>query len=159
MISIFFANSRSSASNFKSFSWSLEQFFLTVGQNDFGNKIPFLRIFWLISRFGFQMRIEAYYHLFRFIVHYFGIQNPMTKMFYQPVLFYFLLLISSIQSFDFLKLWILCFKLKIHIHNGAKSLVIWTCIWILILYPTSLQFLSKILGLFRLIQFIKGMMI
>ena len=30
------------ASNFKSFSQSLEQFFLTVGQNNFGNKIPFL---------------------------------------------------------------------------------------------------------------------
>ena len=35
-----FANSWPSASNFKSFSWSLEQFFLTVGQNNFGNKIP-----------------------------------------------------------------------------------------------------------------------
>ena len=30
------------ASNFKSFSPSLEHFFLTVGQNYFGNKIPFL---------------------------------------------------------------------------------------------------------------------
>ena len=37
-----FANS---ASNFKSFSRSLEQFFLTVGQNNFGNKIPFLTFF------------------------------------------------------------------------------------------------------------------
>ena len=35
-----FANSWSSASNFKSFSRSLEQFFLTVDQNNFGNKIP-----------------------------------------------------------------------------------------------------------------------
>ena len=35
------ANSRPSASNFKSFSRSLEQFFLSVGQNNFGNKIPF----------------------------------------------------------------------------------------------------------------------
>ena len=34
------ANSQPSASNFKSFSRSLEQFFLTVGQNNFGNKIP-----------------------------------------------------------------------------------------------------------------------
>ena len=34
-----FENSRPSASNFKSFSQSLEQFFLTVGQNNFGNKI------------------------------------------------------------------------------------------------------------------------
>ena len=33
-------NSRPSASNFKSFSRSLERFFLTVGQNNFGNKIP-----------------------------------------------------------------------------------------------------------------------
>ena len=30
---------------FKSFSWSLEQFFLTVGQNNFGNKIPFSPFF------------------------------------------------------------------------------------------------------------------
>ena len=35
------ANSRPSVSNFKSFSQSLKQFFLTVGQNNFGNKIPF----------------------------------------------------------------------------------------------------------------------
>ena len=34
-----FANSRPSASNFKSFSRSPEHF-LTVGQNNFGNKIP-----------------------------------------------------------------------------------------------------------------------
>ena len=38
-----FANSRPSASNFKSFSQSLKQFFLTVGQNNFVNKIPFFR--------------------------------------------------------------------------------------------------------------------
>ena len=36
-----FANSRPSTSNFKSFFLSLEQIFLTVGQNNFGNKIPF----------------------------------------------------------------------------------------------------------------------
>ena len=35
-----FAYSRPSASNFESFSQSLEQFFLTVGQYNFGNKIP-----------------------------------------------------------------------------------------------------------------------
>ena len=40
-----FENSRSSASNSKSFSRSLEQFSLRVGQNNFGNKIPFLSIF------------------------------------------------------------------------------------------------------------------
>ena len=38
----YFENSRPSASNFKSFSRSLEQFFLTIGQNNSGNKIPFL---------------------------------------------------------------------------------------------------------------------
>ena len=38
----YFANSQPSASNFKSFSRPLEQFFLTVSQNNFGNKIPFL---------------------------------------------------------------------------------------------------------------------
>ena len=41
-----FSNSRPSASNFKSFSRSLEQFFLTVGQNNFGNKIPYFSIPW-----------------------------------------------------------------------------------------------------------------
>ena len=41
----FFENSLLSASNFKSFSQSLEQFYLTVGQNNFGNKIPFLCMF------------------------------------------------------------------------------------------------------------------
>ena len=42
-----FENSRPSALNFKSFSRSLEQFFLTVGQNNFGNKIPFLLSFFI----------------------------------------------------------------------------------------------------------------
>jgi hypothetical protein len=37
-----FENSRPSALNFKSFSQPLVQFFLTVGQNNFGNKIPLL---------------------------------------------------------------------------------------------------------------------
>ena len=37
-----FASSGPSASNFKSFSRSLEHFFHTVGQNNFGNKIPFI---------------------------------------------------------------------------------------------------------------------
>ena len=36
-----FANPWPSASNFKSFSWSLEHCFLTVGQNNFESKIPF----------------------------------------------------------------------------------------------------------------------
>ena len=36
----FFSNSQPSASNFKSFSRSKEHFFLTMGQNNFGNKIP-----------------------------------------------------------------------------------------------------------------------
>ena len=40
-----FANSCPSASNFKSFSPLLEQFFLTVGQNNFGNKIPIVNVF------------------------------------------------------------------------------------------------------------------
>ena len=41
MISKIFANSRPSASNFKSFSRSVELFFLTLSQNNFDNKIPF----------------------------------------------------------------------------------------------------------------------
>ena len=42
-----FANHSPSAKNYKSFSRSLEQFFLTVGQNNFGNKIPF---FWKFKK-------------------------------------------------------------------------------------------------------------
>ena len=42
-----FANSW--PSNFKSFSWSLEQFFLTVCQNNFGNKIPLHIVMVLLS--------------------------------------------------------------------------------------------------------------
>ena len=51
-----FVNSRPSASNFKSFSRSLEQFFLTVGQNNFGNKIPFLLFEELLKLKGFLKR-------------------------------------------------------------------------------------------------------
>ena len=52
-----FANSWPSASNFKSFSRSLEQFFLTVGQNNFGNKVPndtLLRVHLLEVKFTFK---------------------------------------------------------------------------------------------------------
>ena len=38
-----FENSRPSALNFKFFSRSIEHFFLKVGQNNFGNKLPKLR--------------------------------------------------------------------------------------------------------------------
>ena len=43
-----FANHRLSASNFKSFSRSLQIFFLTVGQYNFGNKVP-LYVFEIFS--------------------------------------------------------------------------------------------------------------
>ena len=46
-----FANSRPSVSNFKSLSRSLEQFFLTVGQNNFGNKMPLIALFRTYSTF------------------------------------------------------------------------------------------------------------
>ena len=39
-----FASSRPSVSNFKSFSQSLKQFFFKVGQNNFGNNIPCLKV-------------------------------------------------------------------------------------------------------------------
>ena len=46
-----FANFWPSALNFQSFSQSLEQFFLTVDQNNFGNKIPFLTRSWRFLMF------------------------------------------------------------------------------------------------------------
>ena len=56
-----FANSQPSASNFKSFSQPLDQFFLTVGQNNFGNKIQ-LRHRYLLYRRSF---IVFTYYLFK----------------------------------------------------------------------------------------------
>ena len=51
-----FANSRPSALNFKCFSQSLEQLFLTVGHNNFGNKILFpqwtLQLVWHLMFFS-----------------------------------------------------------------------------------------------------------
>ena len=44
-----FVNSQPSLSNLKSFSQTLEQFFLTVGQNNFDNKIPFLLYSYVIT--------------------------------------------------------------------------------------------------------------
>jgi len=58
-----FANSLPSALNFKKFSRSLEHFFLTVGQNNFGNKIPFLTCFctFLHPNYLFQVAIVSLY--------------------------------------------------------------------------------------------------
>ena len=59
-----FANFRPSASNFKSFSQSLEQYFLTVGQNNFVNKIPYqiiLRLLFFSSSSYFRiMNVSAF---------------------------------------------------------------------------------------------------
>ena len=54
-----FANSRSSASNFKSFSKSLEHFFLTKGQNNLVNKMPFL----YLDLFGESLETPCFYSL------------------------------------------------------------------------------------------------
>ena len=45
-----------SASNIKSFSWSLEQIFLTVGHNNFGNKIPWRHFF--IKHHGAHRKLQ-----------------------------------------------------------------------------------------------------
>ena len=57
------ANSRPSASNFKNFSRSLEQFFLTVGQNNFGNKIPlpFQKLSWFFWKW-FSFKNIGFFH-------------------------------------------------------------------------------------------------
>jgi hypothetical protein len=56
-----FANYGPSALNFKSFNWSLEQFFLTVGQNNFGIKIPFCSITKMGADYSFELiSIETY---------------------------------------------------------------------------------------------------
>ena len=70
----YFANSWPSALNFNSFSRSVEQFFLTVGQNNFGNKIPkflmYIQQFHNILKKKRQMTIDIhidYCHLTRFL--------------------------------------------------------------------------------------------
>ena len=64
MISKFLQNSRPLASNFKSFSRSLEQFFLTVGKNNFGNKIPMAIILLFLTRlFRFSFTYLIYIFL------------------------------------------------------------------------------------------------
>ena len=48
--------------NFKSFSPSLEQFFLTVGQNNFGNKIPehvFIAFFQVVPQAGGNVIVKT----------------------------------------------------------------------------------------------------
>ena len=52
-----FVNSRAPTWNFKSFSQSLEQFFLTLGQNNFGNKIP---LFWYQTSLWEVLEVESY---------------------------------------------------------------------------------------------------
>ena len=73
MISRFFENSRPSASNFKSFSRSLDQFFLTVGQNNFGNKIPMFVFnhFWI---FCFTNQIKAFLSMATSKIHFYLLQ-------------------------------------------------------------------------------------
>ena len=80
-----FANSRISTSSFKSFSQSLGQFFLTIGQNNFGNKIlfPYFCLINLISKKSLK-------------VHYFisVLEFDMIPLFS----FYFQLFISKIYQ-------------------------------------------------------------
>ena len=79
-----FENSRPSASNFKSFSRSLEQFFLTVGQNNFGNKIRLLFItdhenhYWLpIDYFSGHLlnMISTTYHVKQFLLYTYNVRH------------------------------------------------------------------------------------
>ena len=57
-----FANIQPSASNFKCFSQSVEQFFLTVGQSNFGNKIPFFSFNFYRKMMVFKNEIECFDH-------------------------------------------------------------------------------------------------
>ena len=65
-----FADSQPSASNFKSFSRILEQFFLTVSQGNFGYKIPF-HLLQNIVAFSEYMNFKNWHEIWRhfWIVH------------------------------------------------------------------------------------------
>ena len=59
---------RLSALNFKSFSRSLEQFFLTVGQTNFGNKIPITHIIHWEKCFNLRLLIFKIFGIAIFVV-------------------------------------------------------------------------------------------
>ena len=76
-----FANSRPSASNFKSFSQSLEHFFfLTVGQNNFVNKIPLngKMFVWMESSIDKPQINPSKYNKFDFILYLTKKRGPET---------------------------------------------------------------------------------
>ena len=60
-----FENSQPSASKFKSFSRSLEQFFFRVGQNNFGNKIPFQTGYHCNQNIKFSSKIHRHFYLLK----------------------------------------------------------------------------------------------
>ena len=75
-----FANSRPSVSNFKSFSQSLEHFFLTIDQNNFGNKITIIYLGqvhekWVIG----SVPVTHSFHLDHFFV--FNVEDYITMFF------------------------------------------------------------------------------
>ena len=67
------ANSWPSASNFRSFSWSIELFFLTVGQNNFGNKIPFFVN--AQAALKFLCNLDGHVYVVRFILSFIFIHD------------------------------------------------------------------------------------
>ena len=85
-----FANSWPSALNLK-FSQSLKQFFLTVGQNNFGNKIPFSdgekllkfedhqspRLFHFYSYH--EVRLRTFFYIVLMIYYFFFIEKNIWK--------------------------------------------------------------------------------
>ena len=84
-----FAISQPSASNFKSLSWSLEHFFLTVGQNNFGNKIPFAhfvrKFFWIDVKICiWQIWSKLTVKVISCLVHYY-LRIPVWKLYMKKI--------------------------------------------------------------------------
>ena len=52
------------STDLKRFSRSLEQFFLTVGQNNFGNKLPFLNLYSYFLKFHSYFHAPTFHELF-----------------------------------------------------------------------------------------------
>ena len=84
-----FANSRLKAENFKRFSRSLEQFFLPVGQNNFGNKIPHLPAFlrikntdwigWHLASWWFSLDRSNLKRIFFLCSFFFGLDHRIIQ--------------------------------------------------------------------------------
>ena len=113
MIWTIFANSRPSSLNFKTFSRTLEQFFLTVGQNNFGDKIPYF-----LPEFVWENLVLApsgcwAWYMLKYRLWPLSVSTVPTQ--FLALIFFSLLLISSV---------VVCSKSSVYQDNPYESKIL-----------------------------------